>query len=120
MDSSTGQPGEAIMTKAERQSSFEAPATGAAILMAGAGLLILLGIVFQLAELGYGHVNANNFWLFSVLAANVWAIVSTHLNVPALTEMLRFWPRLLVCSVFAMLAAGKPGSRKAVGAASSR
>jgi uncharacterized membrane protein YphA (DoxX/SURF4 family) len=120
MDSSTGQPGEAIMTKAERQSSFEAPATGAAILMAGAGLLILLGIVFQLAELGYGHINANNFWLFSVLASNVWGMVSTHLNVPALTEMLRFWPLLLVCSGFAMLAALKPGSRKVVGAASGK
>jgi hypothetical protein len=120
MDSKTVQPGETRMTKAERQSSFEAPVSGAAILMAGAGLLILLGIVFQLAELGYGHINANNFWLFSVLASNVWGMVSAHMNVPALQDMLRFWPLLLVCSGFAMLAALKPRSRKLGGAATGK
>jgi hypothetical protein len=120
MDSNTVQPGETSMTKAERQSSFEAPVSGAAILMAGAGLLILLGIVFQLAELGYGHINANNFWLFSVLASNVWGMVSAHMNVPALQDMLRFWPLLLVCSGFAMLAALKPRGRTLGGVATGK
>jgi hypothetical protein len=120
MDSSKVQTGETSMTKAERQSSFEAPVSGAAILMAGAGLLILLGIVIQLALLGYGHINANNFWLFSVLASNVWGVVSAHMNVPALQDMLRFWPLLLVCSGFAMLLALKPGNRRIAGSASRR
>jgi hypothetical protein len=115
MESNKVQPGETSMRKAERQSSFEAPVSGAAILMAGAGLLILLGIVFQLGELGYGHINTNNFWLLSVIASNLWGVLAAHMNVPALKGMLRFWPLLLVCCGCAMLLALKPGNRKVSG-----
>lgn len=101
------------MTKAERQSSFEVPVSGGAVLMAGAGLLILLGIVFQLAELGYGHMDTNNLWLFSVLASNVWDVAAAHMNVPALHDMLKFWPLLLVSSGLTMLLGLKPGNRRA-------
>lgn len=100
------------MTKAERQSSFETPVSGAAILMAGAGLLILLGIVFQLGVLGYGHINISNLWLFSMLASNLWDVVAAHMNEPALHEMVRFWPLLLVCSGLAMLLALTQGNRR--------
>src|ERR1700683_3039206 len=102
MDSSKVQPGETSMTKAEMQSNFETrvsgemKVSGAAILMAFAGLLILLGIVFQLAVLGYGHINAGDFWLVSVIATNLWGAAAEHLNLPALQEMFTYWPLLLV------------------------
>jgi hypothetical protein len=119
MDSNKVHPGETSMTKVERQSSFEASVSGAGILMTGAGLLILLGIVFQLAELGYGHFDMKNLWLFSVLFSNVWNAVAAHLNVPALEEMLRYWPLLLVSTGLAMLMALRNGNR-AVAASDSR
>lgn len=100
------------MTKANRQASFEAPVSGAAFLMAGAALLILLGIVFQLAELGFGHVDSSNWWLLSVLASNLWNVLAAHANIPALEEMLRYWPLLLVCTGSVMLLAVKQGNRR--------
>jgi hypothetical protein len=112
MDSSKVQPGETSMTKAERQTSYEAPVSGAAILMAGAGLLILLGIVFQLAELGYGHMDSSNWWLLSVLASNLWNVLAAHTNLLALEELLRFWPLLLVCTGSVMLLAVKQDHRR--------
>jgi hypothetical protein len=115
MDSNKVQPGETSMTKANRQSSYEATVSGAAFLTAGAGLLILLGIVFQLGELGYGHLNASNLWLLSVLASNLWGMAAAHMNVPALQELLTFWPLLLVCTGFAMLLGLKPGNRRLAG-----
>ena len=108
------------MTKAERQTSYEAPVSGAAILMAGAGLLILLGIVFQLAELGYGHMDSSNWWLLSVLASNLWNVLAAHVNLPALEELLRFWPLLLVCTGSVMMLAVKQGRRRVVKASSRR
>lgn len=108
------------MTKANRQSSFETPVSGAAFLMAGAALLILLGIVFQLAELGYGHMGSTNWWLLSVLASNLWSVVAAHTNLPALEEMLRYWPLLLVCTGSVMLLAVKQGKRPLARSASGR
>jgi hypothetical protein len=87
--------GEKSMTNVERQ-SHAASISGAAVLLALSGLLILLGIVFQLAELGYGHVRPDNIWLFSVIASGIWNILSLRLNTPALQELFRFWPLLLV------------------------
>ena len=51
---------------------------------AGATLLILLGIVFQLGELGYGHLQSGNLWFFSTMLTDIWNILSLRLNVPAL------------------------------------
>jgi len=100
------------MTNVERQ-SHAAPVSGAAVLAALAGLLILLGIVFQLAELGYGHVRPDNIWLFSVIASGIWNILSLRLNTPALQELFQFWPLLLVgFGVAIMLAARENRTRK--------
>ncbi len=81
--------------------------------MASAGLLILLGIVLQLAELGYGHVNAGNMWLYSVVVTDVWHALSVHLNVTAVEEWLKFWPLLLVCVGLAIFLALKPADGSA-------
>jgi hypothetical protein len=61
-----------------------------------AGLLILLGIVFQLGELGYGHVPAHDWWLISTVTQAVWSLVALKVNGPALGQVLRFWPLILV------------------------
>ena len=106
------------MTKAERQSSFETRVSGAAFLMASAGLLILLGIVFQLVVLGYGDLGASNYWLISVLASNLWSVAAEHMNLPALQEIFTYWPLLLVCTGCVMLLALKQGNRRLAGSRS--
>ena len=101
------------MTNVERQPHTAASISGAAVLVALAGLLILLGIVFQLAELGYGHVRPDNIWLFSVIASGIWNVLSLRLNTPALQELFQFWPLLLVGFGLAiMLAARENQSRR--------
>jgi hypothetical protein len=68
----------------------------AKVTVVAAGLLILLGIVFQLGELGYGRINANNWWLVSTATQAVWSLLALRLNGPALGEVLRFWPLILL------------------------
>ncbi|HXN99151.1 MAG TPA: hypothetical protein VN881_08760 [Candidatus Acidoferrales bacterium] len=100
------------MTNTNRQTQSTASTSGSAVISAAATVLVLVGIVFQGAELGYGHISAGNFWLFSVLATNIWNILSLHVNVSALQEFSRFWPLLLVGFGLAiMLAARENRSR---------
>src|SRR5271156_1380111 len=105
--------GEKSMTNVERQSHTAASFSGATVLVALAGLLILLGLVFQMAELGYGNVRPDNIWLFSVIATGIWNILSLRLNTPGLFELFRFWPLVLVgFGVSIMLAARENRSRR--------
>jgi hypothetical protein len=104
--------GEKSMTNAERQDTAES-FSGAAVIVALAGLLILLGVVFQMAEFGYGHVRPDNIWLFSVLATGIWNILSLRLNAPGFLDLFRFWPLVLVGFGLAiMLAARENRSRR--------
>jgi hypothetical protein len=93
------------MTNADSQSSATAMVSSARIPVAGATLLILLGIVFQLGELGYGHFRLDNIWLFSMMVTDIWNILSMHLNVPSAAELLRYWPLILVGLGLAILLA---------------
>jgi len=95
------------MANPAKQSYSMTRATGTRVLMASAGLLILLGIVFQLAELGYGQVVPGEGWLLSVVASDLWNVIALHLNMSAFQEIMRFWPLLLVCAGGAMLAVRK-------------
>ncbi len=70
----------------------------------GAGLLILVGVVYQLAQIGYGILTAKDFWFISMVAQNMWNFMSAGSDVPALGELLRFWPLLLVASGLGLLA----------------
>jgi hypothetical protein len=97
--------GDENMTNANGRSDVTAALAGRRFPEAGATMLILLGIVFQLAELGYGHLGSNNMWFFSVMLADIWNILSMRLNVPALGEVLRYWPLALVGLGFAILLA---------------
>jgi len=81
----------------------QAPAWQIGTLLA-AGFLILVGIMFQLAQFGYDGLAVRNFWFISMIAADVWTFLATRADLPALGEMLRFWPMLLVATGLALLA----------------
>ena len=68
-----------------------------------AGLMILLGTVLQLGQLGYDHINAANFWLVSMFAQSIWNLLAMRLNAPAMEEVLRFWPLVLVSAGLGIL-----------------
>lgn len=70
----------------------------------GAGLLILVGVVFQLAQFGYGMLTAKDFWFVSMVAENIWNFVAMRSDLPAMGELLHFWPLLLVASGLGLLA----------------
>ncbi len=91
------------MANANRQSSVQNSIPGAAIIAAGAGTLILLGIVLQMCELGYSHSGPGGAWLFSVLASGIWNILVLRMNLPWVQELLRFWPLVLVGTGLAVL-----------------
>jgi hypothetical protein len=99
------------MTNPARQ-SYSSMTTGSGALMAAAGLLILLGIVFQLAEFGYGQLVPGEGWLLSMVASDLWNAIALHLNMPALQQLLEYWPLLLVCAGSGLLAALRGGSAR--------
>jgi len=85
------------------RSVSQAPAWQIGTLLA-AGFLILLGIVFQLAQFGYDGLVVRNFWFISMVVSNVWNFLATSADLPAFGELLRFWPMLLVATGVALLA----------------
>jgi hypothetical protein len=95
------------MANANRQTQSAASTSGSAAISAAASVLVLVGIVFQGTELGYGHISSENFWLFSVLATNIWNILSLHMNISSLQEFCRFWPLLLVGFGLAIMLAAR-------------
>lgn len=100
------------MTNSASKSNGSRVATGAGVVMAGAGLMILLGVVLQLAELGYGQLVPDSSWLISVLANELWSVVAVHMNVPSLHVILVYWPLLLVglgCSTLLAMRTGNRG-----------
>jgi hypothetical protein len=103
--------GDNNMANANRQSSVQNSIPGAAIIAAGAGTLILLGIVLQMCELAYSHSGPGGAWLFSVLASGIWNILVLRMNLPWVQELLRFWPLVLVGTGLALLLVGKLGGQ---------
>lgn len=91
------------MVNANRQVPFGGSFSTTSIVMLMAGLLILLGIVFQLGELGYGHMNPANLWFVSVVTQSAWNLLAMRTNGPALEEILRWWPLALVSVGLAIL-----------------
>jgi len=83
------------MVNANRQGAFNESFFATSIAMA-AGLLILVGIVLELVELAYGHINASNFWPLSMIMQGAWNLLALHGSAPALEDVLRFWPLALV------------------------
>jgi len=73
--------------------------------VASATLLILFGIVFQVVELTCRNLHLGNLWLLSVLASDIWNILSVHFNVPAIGDALLYWPLVMICMGLAILLA---------------
>jgi hypothetical protein len=85
------------MTTANGQFLRKCVRQGSSLKFLAAILLILLGIVLQLSELGYGHLRAENFWLVSMIATSLWNLFAVHANAPGVHELVSFWPLLLIC-----------------------
>jgi hypothetical protein len=105
MDGNKVPPGDKNMTNANRHTQSTASISGSAAISAAATVFVLVGLVFQGVKLGYGHIAPGNFWQFSVLATNIWNILSLHMNISTLQEFCRFWPLLLVGFGFAIMLA---------------
>jgi hypothetical protein len=91
------------MTNANRQASLALSVSGRIFIMAGAGLLILVGLVLQLGTLGYGHVQPGNIWIASMFAGSVWSMLITQLDSPGVQQLATFWPLLPIIMGLAIL-----------------
>jgi hypothetical protein len=105
MQDITNRAGEGIMMVNAGDRAFGSSFLTKATLL-GAGLLILLGTVLQLGVLGYDHLRPSNLWFFSVFAEGVWNMLAMHVNGPALNQVLRFWPLMLVSAGLGILMLG--------------
>ena len=72
------------------------------------GLLIFVGVVFQLGELLGSQLNATSDWLIHMIAVNIWNALVLRLNAPGFEHVLRFWPLLLVGFGLAILLVLEP------------
>ncbi len=104
--------GDESMTNANQQ--IRSSVSGSVAISAAAIVLMLVGFVFQMAELGSAHAQPDNSWLFSVLASNIWNILSLRMNVFATQDFLRFWPLLLVSLGLAILLATRQNSSRSL------
>jgi hypothetical protein len=104
--------GDESMTNANQQ--IRSSVSGSVAISAAAIVLMLVGFVFQMAELGSAHAQPDNSWLFSVLASNIWNILSLRMNVFAMQDFLRFWPLLLVSLGLAILLATRQNSSRSL------
>ncbi len=95
------------MTDARPQLT-SAPSISRTLAFTGAGLLISLGVVFQLGEFICSRLSAPNHWILHMIATNFWNTLVLRLNAPAIGDILRFWPLLLVGFGLAILLALQP------------
>jgi hypothetical protein len=100
-----------MMTNARQQGPLEGLMEGISPVTVSAGILILTGVVFQLAELGYAHLRGDGLWFFSVLGSNIWNMLALGFNAPAIQRLLQYWPLLLVGAGLAMLLAKQQSYR---------
>jgi hypothetical protein len=97
------------MTNEDRRAPSQTFTHSTAIIP-GAALLVLVGVVLQLGELGYGHPNLDNFWMLSVISGAFCSLVDACLKATALAGLLRFWPLVLVVVGCAILMSGPHSS----------
>jgi hypothetical protein len=93
------------MKNAKESASIIEATSSMGVPVASATLLILFGIVFQVVELTCRNLHLGNLWLLSVLASDIWNILSVHFNVPAIGDVLLYWPLLMICLGLAILLA---------------
>jgi hypothetical protein len=92
------------MTKIEQENTSAIATSNLSFPLASATLLIASGIVFQLLEVACRNIHLGNLWLVSVLASDIWNILSVQFNVPT-AAVFFYWPLVLVCMGLAILLA---------------
>lgn len=95
------------MTDARPQ-LVSAPIISRTVAFIAAGLLIFLGLVFQLGEFIGNQLNATSYWLIHIIAMNIWSAFVLRLNTLGFEGILRFWPLLLVGFGLGILLALQP------------
>jgi len=98
------------MTDARPQ-LISAPSNSRTLALAGASLLIFVGLMFQLGEFVCNRLSAPNYWLIHMIATNLWNTIVLRLNAVGVGDMLRYWPLMLVGFGFAILLALNPSKR---------
>lgn len=91
-----------MMTNAERRVPSSVSTSSAAATL-GAAVLIFVGIVFQLCELGYAHLTTNSHWVVSLLLQSLWSLADGWMKAAAIGDSFRFWPLALVLAGCAIL-----------------
>jgi len=84
------------------------PSISRTVAFVAAGLLIFLGVVFQLGRFLGSLSNASNDWLIHMIAMNVWNAIMLRLDVLGFGPVLHFWPLLLVGLGLATMVALEP------------
>lgn len=95
-----------MMTNVDRPVPSRSSVSSAAASV-GAGVLIFLGIVFQLCELGYARLASGSQWVFSLLVESLWSALDGWLRVAGLGDAFRYWPLVLVLAGCAILLSRK-------------
>jgi len=98
------------MTDARPQ-LISAASNSRTLALAGASLLIFVGLMFQLGEFVCNRLSAPNYWLIHMIATNLWNTIVLRLNAVGVGDMLRYWPLMLVGFGFAILLALNPSKR---------
>jgi hypothetical protein len=93
------------MKSANENGTMTQSNSGMGFPLASATLLILFGIVFQVVELTCRNLDLGNLWLLSVLASDIWNILSVRFNVPSVGDALLYWPLVMICIGLAILLA---------------
>lgn len=91
-----------MMTNAERRVPSSVSTSSAAATL-GAAVLIFVGIVFQLCELGYAHLTTDSHWVVSLLLQSLWSLADGWMKAAAIGDSFRFWPLALVLAGCAIL-----------------
>lgn len=98
------------MTNPNRHLSFGASSSTATVHWIAAGLLISMGVMFQLGELGYGPLSRGNLWLIFMIAESGRRMLAV-LDGSAFEQLLQFWPLLPLGCGLAILFARRRGNR---------
>lgn len=98
------------MTDRKPQLVSEA-STSRVVALIAAGLLIFVGTVFQLGQLGYGALCAESVWVVQMIGTNLWDLLAVHLDAPSVGQLVEFWPLALVGLGLTILLALRPENR---------
>ena len=83
------------MTDARPQLA-SSPIVSRTVAFIAAGLLILVGVAFQLGGLLGSQLDATSDWMVHMIAMNIWSVLVLQLNAIGFGPVLHFWPLLLV------------------------